>query len=94
VTSPRRILVRSLAHPPEPVKDSCTGASDVRIDLRVDEPPTVAEAWKVFAVRDIASPKLWMDAYLAAFAVAAGYQMVTTDGAFRQFPKLDLLVLG
>ena len=41
----------------------------------------------------LASPKLWMDAYLAAFAIAAKQQLVTTDKAFRQFKDLDLLVL-
>jgi predicted nucleic acid-binding protein len=35
-----------------------------------------------------------MDAYLAAFALASQYRMVTTDAAFRQFRGLDLLVLG
>jgi len=36
----------------------------------------------------------WMDAYLAAFALAGGYRMVTTDAAFEQFGGLDLKVLG
>ncbi len=45
-------------------------------------------------MRDTASPKIWMDAYLAAFALAGGYQMVTTDAAFKQFRGLDLLLLG
>jgi hypothetical protein len=31
-----------------------------------------------------------MDSYLAAFAVAGGYRMVTIDGAYRQFRGLDL----
>lgn len=35
-----------------------------------------------------------MDAYLAAFAMAGGYRMVTTDRAFRQFQGLDLVLLG
>jgi predicted nucleic acid-binding protein len=35
-----------------------------------------------------------MDAYLAAYAVAGGYQMVTTDSAFKQFKGLDLELLG
>ena len=41
-----------------------------------------------------ASPKLWMDAYLAAFTVAGGYQLVTTDKGFKQFKGLDILVLS
>lgn len=68
--------------------------SDDRIVFRADEPAGVEPLWKQFAVRGTASPKLWMDAYLAAFALAGRYRMVTTDAAFRQFRGLDLLVLG
>lgn len=58
-----------------------------------DEPAGVADAWKGFAIRDTNSPKLWMDAWLAAFARCAGWQMVTTDKAFAQFAGLDLQIL-
>jgi uncharacterized protein len=67
--------------------------ADDRITFRADEPAGVEPLWKKLATRKTASPKLWMDAYLAAFAVAGRYRMVTTDGAFRQFQGLDLLVL-
>jgi predicted nucleic acid-binding protein len=40
------------------------------------------------------SPKLWMDAYLAAFALQSGHRLVTTDRDFRQFKGLDLFLLG
>jgi uncharacterized protein len=68
-------------------------AADDRIVVRADEPPGLESRWKDLAVRSAASPKLWMDAYLAAFALAGGWRMVTTDGGFRQFPDLDLLLL-
>ena len=68
--------------------------ADDRIALQADEPVGVERLWKDLAVRGTASPKLWMDAYLAAFALAGRYSMVTTDAAFRQFRGLDLLVLG
>ncbi|HET9211939.1 MAG TPA: TA system VapC family ribonuclease toxin [Thermoanaerobaculia bacterium] len=67
---------------------------DDRIVFRADEPTGVESSWKELAVRRTASPKLWMDAYLAAFALAGRYSMVTTDAAFRQFRGLDLLVLA
>lgn len=67
--------------------------SDDRIALRIEEPPGLEVRWHDLAVRETASPKLWMDAYLAAFALAAGYRMVTTDAAFEQFAGLDLLLL-
>jgi toxin-antitoxin system PIN domain toxin len=69
----------------------------LRADERVswaDEPSTLEAHWKRFAEGSQASPKLWMDAYLAAFALAAGHQLVTTDKAFKQFKGLDLLVLA
>jgi uncharacterized protein len=69
-------------------------AADDRVTSRTDEPAHVEVHWKRFALRDSASPKLWMDAYLAAFAVAAGLRLVTTDAAFRQFAGLDAVVLA
>jgi uncharacterized protein len=68
--------------------------SDHRIAVQRNEPVGVESLWKALAVRGTASPKLWMDAYLAAFAMAGRYSMVTTDVAFRQFRGLDLLILG
>jgi uncharacterized protein len=67
--------------------------ADGRIGFRA-EPAGVEPWWKELALRDTASPKLWMDAYLAAFALAGRFRMVTTDAAFRQFRGLDLLLLG
>lgn len=66
---------------------------DDRITFRADEPAGVDLLWKEFTLRGTPSPKLWMDAYLAAFALTGRYQMVTTDGAFRQFRGLDLLIV-
>ncbi|MCL2770032.1 MAG: PIN domain-containing protein [Solirubrobacterales bacterium] len=66
---------------------------DDRIVARSQEPPGVEPQWRRYAVRDSASPKLWMNAYLAAFARAGGDRIVTTDTAFRQFAELDVLVL-
>jgi toxin-antitoxin system PIN domain toxin len=67
---------------------------DDRIVFRADEPAGLEPFWKELAGRGTSSPKLWMDAYLAAFALAGQYRMVTTDAAFRQFRGLDLQVLG
>lgn len=69
-------------------------AGDDRVGLRADEPPGLVERWRTWAVRPTSSSKLWMDAYLAAFADAGGYRMVTTDRGFGQFQGLDTLLLG
>ena len=59
------------------------------------EPAGTRTTWLRLASRPTASPKLWMDAYLAAFAITAGLRMVSFDKAFRQFEnqglKLELL---
>lgn len=67
--------------------------ADDRIAFREAEPDDLEVRWKQNTKRPQATPKLWMDAYLAAFATAAGFRLVTFDKAFRQFPGLDLLVL-
>ena len=67
--------------------------TDDRIVLRADEPTRLESRWKRLAIRDLASPKVWMDTYLAGFALAGGYGLVTTDTAFREFPGLDLTLL-
>lgn len=61
-----------------------------------DEPPGVFAQWRTLAALDTASPKAWMDAYLAAFAIAGGLRLVTLDGDFKNFvPRgLDLELLS
>lgn len=66
--------------------------ADKRIAF-AEEPPGLESHWKKLAATNKASPKRWMDAYLAAFAIAGKHQLVTTDKAFRQFKSLDLLLL-
>ena len=68
--------------------------SDERIFVAQQEPAGLETIWRSLAGRATASPKLSMDAYLAAFAIAGGYRLVTTDGAYRQFRGLDCLLLG
>jgi toxin-antitoxin system PIN domain toxin len=68
--------------------------ADDRIVFQAREPAGLEFRWRQLAVRGTASPKLWMDAYLAAFAQIGGYRMVTTDAAFKQFGGLDLVLLG
>jgi uncharacterized protein len=60
-----------------------------------DEPPGIFEKWSQLAGLDSASPKVWMDAYLAAFAITSGLRVVTLDKDFKNFvPQgLDLNLL-
>ena len=82
--------------PPLGNKAAWSVYEDFRADERIAwaaEPRGVEAHWKKFTQGSTASPKLWMDAYLAAFALAGGNSLVTTDKGFKQFKGLDLLVL-
>ena len=67
---------------------------DDRVGFHANEPPGIERYWREFSQRRTASPNVWMDAYLAAFARAADYTLVTADGDFRQFVGLDLVTLA
>lgn len=59
-----------------------------------EEPPDLAAHWKVRSSADHPAPKMWMDAYLAAFAEAGGLDLVTTDHALaRSLGSLSVLLL-
>ncbi|HXI71913.1 MAG TPA: TA system VapC family ribonuclease toxin [Verrucomicrobiae bacterium] len=67
-----------------------------RADPRIifaEEPPELEKAW--LDMTDTAGFKqdLWTDSYLAAFAVAGGCAIVTFDDGFRQFLRIDVIVL-
>ena len=58
------------------------------------EPRGLAALWMVFSKRDDRSHLLWTDDYLAAFAQAAGVELVTLDGGLRaRYPSVDVIVL-
>jgi predicted nucleic acid-binding protein len=61
-----------------------------------EEPPGMAALWLRLAACDTASPKVWMDAYLAAFALGGGLRLVSLDHDFKTYKKhgLDLLLLN
>lgn len=59
----------------------------------LDEPESLDARWKFLTARPTVSPKLWMDAYLASFAITCGCAFVTLDKAFQQFDGLNLLIL-
>lgn len=65
-----------------------------QVDL-AEEPPALEGLWWRLAGMAEAAPKRWMDAYLAAFAIAGSYRLISLDQDFRQFRSfgLDLLLL-
>jgi uncharacterized protein len=66
--------------------------TDRRVTFAV-EAADIESRWGQLAARATSSPKLWMDAYLAAFCASSGMTCVTTDGAFHQFKPLRLILL-
>jgi len=60
-----------------------------------EEPRGTLTLWHSLSVLNRASPKVWMDAYLAAFATAGGLRLLTLDRDFKSFVpqglKLSLL---
>ena len=95
-------LLRLLSNPTVMGSDVCsTDAAwrlndklfgDPRFTLEV-EPPALEETLRRLTKGFPYSPKLWQDAYLAAFAVAADLPLVTFDQGFRKFRPLRSLVL-
>lgn len=80
-------------------RDALVALSDLMTLPQVEdrpEPPGTVALWHRLAGRDTASPKLWMDAYLAAFALSGGISLVSLDHDFEGFEKqgLDLILLN
>lgn len=49
--------------------------------------------WEILCRPHGRAPKGVMDAYLAAFAIAGGYTLVTLDKGFKQFDGVSCVVL-
>ena len=69
--------------------------ADARI-MFLAEPEGIEPLWRDFGSRHTASTKVWMDAYLAAFAISGGLRLVTLDHDFKSYKKqgLDLRLLN
>lgn len=66
---------------------------DERLRFAPTEPPGLDTAFERFTSGRAFTPKLWTDAYLAAYAQASGVVLVTFDQGFRQFVNLTCHVL-
>lgn len=61
--------------------------------LFLGEPPDLEMHWAGYATLKTPAPKVWMDAYLAAFARGYAIQMLTLDRDFENFADLDVRIL-
>ncbi len=53
-----------------------------------DEPDELEPLWRAYTQHDLFSPKVWSDAYLAAFAHAADFEVITFDRGFAHYQDL------
>ncbi len=58
------------------------------------EPNGLELRWRGYTQQRQPAPKLWTDAYLAAFALAHGLQLVTFDRGFSRYEGTDILILA
>ncbi|HEX6962402.1 MAG TPA: TA system VapC family ribonuclease toxin [Lacipirellula sp.] len=65
--------------------------TDYRVSF-VPEPPEIESLWRDYTKQQTFSPKVWNDAYLAAYAHAARCTLVTFDKAFAQYARLNFRV--
>jgi predicted nucleic acid-binding protein len=59
----------------------------------VKEPDGLERNWRDLTLKGRISPNLWTDAYLAAFARATGFTLVTFDRGFSKHPDIPLKTL-
>lgn len=59
-----------------------------------DEPVGIESFWRPWAQQPRFSGKVWADAYLAAFAAAGGFEVVTFDRGFAQYANLKATILS
>jgi toxin-antitoxin system PIN domain toxin len=58
-----------------------------------EEPQGIEALWRGYTQQQSFSPKVWNDAYLATFAVAADFELVTFDKGFGQYANLRHTIL-
>jgi len=59
----------------------------------IDEPTGTEARWRNLTQPTTFTPKVWNDAYLAAFAELAGLELVTFDKGFSKFPNVRCPIL-
>jgi len=59
----------------------------------VDEPAGIEPGWRSLTQATTFTPKVWNDAYLAAFAELAALEIVTFDKGFSKFTNVRCHIL-
>jgi uncharacterized protein len=67
--------------------------SDLPQVIWLDEPSGLSAQWQTYARLNLPAPKVWMDAYLAAFARLHKIELVSLDKDFQNFQGIALRLL-
>ena len=67
-------------------------ANDSRVNFAM-EPSDLEPHWRGFTQAKLHSTNVWSDAYLAAFAMAADFTLVSLDADFARYRDVKTLVL-
>jgi uncharacterized protein len=94
-----RLLTNSnvMGRAPRSVVQAWETFAQLRADRRLvfaAEPDGVESAWRRLMTQAGVGPSSWTDAYLAAFAEAHSYSLVTFDAGFERWPALKLTLLA
>jgi toxin-antitoxin system PIN domain toxin len=91
LTNPRVMGENTLGYP-QAWKLYDTFYQDSRVRL-APEPEGTEERWRAFTRVVKSGPNFWTDAYLAAFAAAGGYTVVSFDHGYKRFPGASVRLL-
>ena len=96
-------LLRLLTNPnvmgrdPRTIVQAWETFAQLRADRRLvfaTESVSVESAWRQLMTQAGVGPSSWTDAYLAAFAEAHSYSLVTFDTGFERWPALKMTLLS
>ena len=94
-----RLLTNSsvMGRAPRTIVQAWETLAQLRADRRsvfAIEPDGIEAAWRQLMTQAGVGPSSWTDAYLAAFAEAHSYSLVTFDTGFQRWPALKLTLLS
>ena len=67
--------------------------SDIHVAFS-EEPEDIEIAWRSLTQSKLFSTNVWADAYLAAFAQTADFEIITFDRGFTQYKNLRRTILS
>jgi len=88
----RKVMGTNVLTPADAWKVYASLCDDDRVRY-AEEPPHLEDGWREAVMHFGAGPNFWTDAYLAAFAEAGEYTIVTFDRGFLRHRGVDVRLL-